>query len=81
MAVAIVHRALVGIRQHRVGFADFLEFLFRVRIVRIAVGMILERQLAVGTLQFNLRAGALNPKHLVVIAFCVCGQKWLSLII
>ncbi len=75
VAVAVVDGALIGVGEDRVGFADFLEFFFRVRIVGIAVGMELQRQLAVGALQLDFGHGAGDAQHLVVIAFCVGGQK------
>src|ERR1700757_3691722 len=48
MAKAVVHGTLLGVAQDSVGFAGFLEFLFRIRVVRVAVGVILHRQLAIG---------------------------------
>src|SRR5581483_2810983 len=53
---------------------DFLELFFGIRIIWIAIRMILQRQLAVGGLQFNFGHGARNAQHLVIIAFCVRGQ-------
>ena len=55
-AIAVVCRALVRIAQHLVGLARLLEALLRLRIVRIAVRVILHRQLAVCGLQFLLAA-------------------------
>ena len=75
VAVAVVDGALVGVGEHGVGFADFLEFFFRVGIVGIAVGMKLQRELAIGALEFQLRDGAGHAQHFVVIAFCVRGQN------
>ena len=50
VAVAIIGGALVGVGEHGVSFADFLEFFFCVRIVGIAVGMKLQRELAIRAL-------------------------------
>ena len=50
MAIAVVDGALVGVGKHGVGFANFLELFFRVGIVRITIGMVLQRELAVGAL-------------------------------
>jgi hypothetical protein len=36
---AIVQRTLFAVRENRVGLTGFFEFLFRVRIIRIAIGM------------------------------------------
>ena len=74
MAVAVVHGALVGVGEHGIGLADFFELFFRVRIIRIAVGMVLQRQLAIGALEFDLGDRAGHAQHFVVIAFCVRGQ-------
>src|ERR1700733_8562368 len=75
MAVAVVNGALVGIGKHRVGFADFFEFVFRVRIIGIAVGMILQRELAIGALELDFGDRAVHAQHFVVVAFCVRGQN------
>src|SRR5215468_7949822 len=74
---AIVGRAFVGVDQHRVRFGDFLEFLFRIRIIRIPVGMVLHGQLTVGALNLLLGAGALHSQDLVVIAFDVARDYFL----
>src|SRR5207302_11044583 len=76
MAVAIVDRAFVSVGEDGIGLADFLEFLLRIRIIRITVGMVLECQLAVGALQFRLGHGASDAQHLVIVTFCVRSQKW-----
>ena len=47
---AVVAGALFAVSQNRVGFAALFEFLFRFGIVGIAVGMVLQRELAVGAL-------------------------------
>ena len=57
---AIVGRAFVVIHQDIVGFAEFFEFLFRVRIVRIFVRMKFDREFAIGALDFLRRARALT---------------------
>jgi hypothetical protein len=54
VAVAIIRGTLVGVGEHGVGLADFFEFFFRVRVVRIAVGMVLQSELAIGALQLYL---------------------------
>ena len=80
VSIAVINGALFGICQHRVGFADFLKSFLRIRVIGIAVWMVLERQLAVCTLELGLGYRASNAENLVVIAFCVCGQKWLNLV-
>jgi hypothetical protein len=61
MAVAVVERPLLGVGEDRVSFRDFLEFFFRIRIVRIAIGMPLHGQLAISALQFNFVTVRLTP--------------------
>ena len=73
MAVAIVGGALLVVHEDVVGFAEFLEFLLRVRVVRIFVGMKFDRELAVGALDLLAGRGALDAQDFVVIAF---GGHW-----
>jgi hypothetical protein len=75
VAVAIVNGALFRVGQHRIGLADFLELFFRVGIVGVAVGVILQSQFAVSALQLNFCAGAGYAQHFVIITFCVCCQN------
>ena len=58
-----------------VGLADFLEFFFRVGIVGIAVGMVLQRELAIGALELDFSNRAAHAQHFVVVAFGVGGQN------
>ena len=46
--IAVVGSALLGIAQDGYSFRSLLEFLFRFGIARIAVGMVLEGELAIG---------------------------------
>ena len=52
MAIAIVGGAFLFVHQDIVSFAEFLEFLFRVRVVGIFVGMKFDRELAIRALDF-----------------------------
>ena len=74
MAEAVVARALLGIGQDGVGLAALLEAFFRIRIVGIAVGMKLQRQLAVGALDLLIVGGARDAQNLVIVAFYVRSQ-------
>ena len=69
MAVSVVGGALLGIGKDAVGFGRFLKLLFGGMIARIAVGMILQREFAVGALQFLLPRAAGDAEHFVIIAF------------
>ncbi len=51
MAVPVIGGALLVVLQDVIGFADFLEFLLGRLVARIAVRVIIHRQLAVGPLQ------------------------------
>jgi hypothetical protein len=65
---AIVGGSFIGVHQHVVSFAKFLESLFRLRVVRILVRMKLHREFAVGALHFFRRGGAFDTEHLVIVA-------------
>jgi len=75
VAIAIVNRSLFGVGQDRVSFADFFKPLLRVRIIRIAVGVVLQREFAVRALEFDLSDRAGDAQNLVVVSLCVCRQK------
>jgi hypothetical protein len=77
---SVIERALFRIGQNRVGLRDFFEAFFGIRIIRVAIGMPLHGELAVGALQFLIGDCAGYREDFVIIAFCVCGQdKNLSL--
>ena len=69
MAIAIVGGALVGVAQHLVGLAGLLEAFFSRMVARIAVRMVPERLLAVGTLQLLLVYVTGYAQNLVIICF------------
>ncbi len=75
MAEAIVARALFGVGEDGIGLAAFLEALFGFGIIGIAVGMKLQRELAVRALDLLVAGSAGDAKDLVVIAFYSSGQK------
>ena len=59
---AIVLRAPLGIAEHLIGFRSFLEPLLRSFVSRIAIGMVLHGQLAVGLLDFLFAGVAATPR-------------------
>jgi hypothetical protein len=75
MPKAIVRRSLVRIRQDCVGLAAFFEFFLSVGIIRIAIRMKLQRQLAIGALDLLLVGFPGNPEYFVIVAFYVAGQN------
>ena len=75
VAVAIVGGAFLFVHQDVVGFAELLEFLFRVRVVRIFVGMKFDRELAIGALDLVAGRIAFDAQDFVVIALGGHGRK------
>jgi len=67
MAEAVVSGLFVRIGKHLVGLSQLLELLFRGRIVRIAVRMVLQGQLAVGLLDLIISGVLGNAQDLVII--------------
>ena len=72
MAVLIVGCALLGVRQHLVGFLGLLEFLLgRLGgITLIAVRVVLHRLLAISLLDFFIRGVLRNAQDFVKVSFC-----------
>ena len=65
---AIVARALVAVGEHRVGLGRFLEPLLGGLVARVAIRVVLERQLAVGALDVLIAGGARDAEHVVEVA-------------
>jgi hypothetical protein len=79
MSEAIVQRSLLAVGKNGVRFRDLLELVFRLRIIRIAVGMVSHRELAISALDFDVGGHPRDPEHFVTVAFCMCGQKLLRI--
>ena len=79
MTEAVVARALLAVGKNGVGLAAFLEALFRLRIAGVAIGVVLQRQLAIGALELLVAGRAGDAQNLVIVAFSVAGQKCLPL--
>src|SRR5579883_2050922 len=69
MSVAILGGAFLRVCQDLIRLAAFLELLLRVLVSRIAVGMVLHGELAVGSLQHLLGGRARNAQNFVIISF------------
>jgi hypothetical protein len=69
MAELIVASPLLLIREDFVGFGGLLELLDGVGVARIAVGVILDRQLAIGRSDLLARSVALHSQDFVIVAF------------
>jgi hypothetical protein len=67
MPEAIVGRALLRIREHRVRFGRLLEPFLGVLAALVAIGMVLERELPVRRLEIGFRGSTLDREDLVVI--------------
>ncbi len=68
MTVLIVGRALLRVGEDVVGFLGFLEFLDRIRIVGVAIGVVLHRDATKGLLEVALRHGAFHTEDFVIVA-------------
>ncbi|GAB7545643.1 hypothetical protein CS8_053260 [Cupriavidus sp. 8B] len=73
MAVLVVGGLLLGVREHLVGLFDLLELLFGILAVRIAVRVVLHRQLAIGLLDLVIAGVLAHPEHFVKVTFCHGG--------
>ena len=68
VAEAVVLGALLGIAQHLVGLGGFLEALLGGLVAGIAVGVVLQRDLAVGLLDLVGAGAAADAQDFVVVA-------------
>ena len=75
MAVAVIESALLGVGEDRVGLGAFLEAFFRIRIIRVPVGMVLHGELSISALQLTFTHRTAHRQYFVVIAFSVRGQN------
>src|SRR3972149_2082356 len=66
-AQAVIVGALFRIAEHLVSLVGFLELVLSAFIVGVAVGVILERQLAIGFLDLVLAGLPSQPQNLVTI--------------
>ena len=64
-AIAVVRGAFLFIRQDVVGAAEFLEFLFRFFVTRIAIRVILHGQLAKRLFQVVLAGVPPDTQHFI----------------
>src|SRR2546425_3413463 len=79
MAVAIVCGTFLGIGEDAVGFRGFAKLRFgSVLLLRIAIGMPLERSLAVGGLDLVLHSRTAHAQHFVIITLGLTGHASIS---
>ena len=64
---AVVEAALVAIGKDRVGLGGFLEAFLGLAIVRVAIGMVLQRELAIRALDLLIGRFALDAQDFVVV--------------
>jgi hypothetical protein len=81
MTEAIIGRTLFTVAKDSVGFAGFFKLLLCIRIVRIAVGMVLQSELSIGALKFLIGRFSRDPENFVVVTFYVTGQRYLPKIL
>src|SRR5262249_6727889 len=75
-AEAIVRAALLRIGEHGVRLRRLLEPFLGVGLVRIAVRVVLQRELAVALLELFVRRAARDSEHVVVVA--LRQSRWRS---
>ena len=68
MAEAVIGGAFLRIAQNAIRFGGFLEFFFGLVIAGIAVGMKLQRELAIGRFEDSLIAIAADAEDFVIVA-------------
>jgi hypothetical protein len=69
MAVSVVSFTLLLITQDFISLCRFLKFLDSGFIVTIAIGMIFNGELAVGSVDLCFRSGPLDTEHFVIAGF------------
>jgi hypothetical protein len=67
--VLIVAGAFFGVAEHIVRFARFFELLGVLFVALIAVGMVADRQLPIGAIDFGARRSPFDLQYFVVAAF------------
>src|SRR5882672_7280297 len=78
MPETVVLPAFLRIAQDRVRFCGFLESFFGFFVIRIAIRVVLKRELAVGAFDFLFRGVARNAQHVVIVAFSVQSLPFLG---
>ena len=68
MAEAVVGRALLAVREDLIGLVDFLELDLGFLVARIAVRVVLHRELAEGGFHLRLGRGLRDAEDLVIVA-------------
>ena len=74
MTMTVVDGTLLFVGENLVGLFGFLEFLFRALVVRIAVGVMLHGQLAIGLFQRVLVRITRHTQHFVVVPLRHCRR-------
>ena len=67
VAPLVVERTLFGVAENLIGFVDFLEFRLSRRVIRVNIGVILARELAVSLLDVLLVGFAVNTQNFVEV--------------
>src|SRR5262249_23537694 len=70
MPKAIISGTLVAVLEHIVGFVKLLEPMLAVLVARIAIRMMLHRELAEGRFDLSVFGRTRHPEHFVIVALC-----------
>lgn len=71
----VIALAFVLIHEDGIGFAAFLELLFGIRVIGIAVRMVLQREFAVRALDLAIARRAGDAEYFVIVTFGISGQS------
>jgi hypothetical protein len=68
MAISVVCRALLGIGKYRIGLCRFLESVFGLFVSRIAIRVVLKRELSIRALHFLVSRRFSDAQNFVIIS-------------
>jgi hypothetical protein len=76
MAEAVVGRALLAVGEGLVGLVDFLELDLGFVVARVAVRVVLHRELAEGGFHLRFGGGSRDAENLIIIALGHVRRPW-----
>ena len=79
MTEAVVHVPLVRVHEHGVGLGRFLEVVLGRLVAGIAVGVVLQRQLAVRALDLLIGRRTRHAQDLVIVSFAHAALATLTM--
>src|SRR4029079_6728134 len=75
VAEPVVASALVRVAQDRVGFGGLLEALLGLVVTGVLVGVVLDRELAIGGLQLAIGRRPRDPENLVIVSLTAHSKR------